>query len=100
MLLRHRHSGPWLSEATTRAFEQSVEREAVGYMEQAALTAAVESVLGAGNPAVPFVVEGLQLVIAADTPAAERFVRDHPRATWLVVGAVALTALLWGFGSE
>jgi hypothetical protein len=87
--------GPWLTEETAARFQTSAERAAVTYLEERALTAAVASVVGAANPATPFIVAGLKQILDAETPAAIRFLRTHPEAG--VLGAGVLFLVWWKF---
>jgi hypothetical protein len=88
-------AGPWLTQETAARFQTFVEREAVAYVEERALTEAVASALGLGNPATPFVVMGLKQVLDAETPVAIRFAREHPEVG--LAGACVFLILLWKF---
>lgn len=90
--------GPWLTQHTVARFQAYVEREAVSYIEDRALAEAVTSVLGAGNPAAPFIVAGLKEVLDAQTPALVRFAREHPEVGW--AGVCMLVLFWWRFGPE
>jgi hypothetical protein len=69
--------GPWLTRETATRFEAYLERAAISYVEQRALTEAVVAVLGPANPATPFVVAGLKQVLDAETPYLVRLAREH-----------------------
>lgn len=90
--------GEWLTQQTAVRFRSSIEREAIAYVEERALTAAVVSVLGYGNPAVPFVVVGIKQVLDAETPRAVQLAHQYPEAA--VAGAFLILSLLWRYLPE
>lgn len=93
--LESRTPGAWVTSETAQRFRAFIEQETVSYLEQRLLTAAVASVLGVDNPATPFVVDGLKLVLDEETPAAIRFAHDHQQQI-AIAGAIAVVCLvLW-----
>jgi hypothetical protein len=67
-------------------------------VEERALTFAVASVLGDGNPAVPFVVLGITQVLDAETPRMVQLAHRYPEAA--VAGAFLFLFLLWRYLPE
>lgn len=94
-----RQPGPWLTQETATRFEAYLERAAISYIEQRALTEAVAVVLGSLNPSTPFVVIGLKQVLDANTPYLMRFAREHQQEV-TIVGFCALLFLAWQFASS
>ena len=91
--------GPWLSREAASRFESYLERIAVSYLEEAALTEAVDAVLGPGNPATPFIVVGLKQVLDARTPCLRRFAVDHKQEL-AIVGILGLAVLILAWPSN
>lgn len=91
--------GPWITQETAARFQQSVERAAVAYVEERALTEAVATVLGASNPAVPFVVLGIKQVLDAETPRVVQLGYQHPEVLGFAV-VCAVVFLLWRYIPE
>jgi hypothetical protein len=90
-------SGPLLTQETARRFEAYLQHEAISYVEQQALMEVVATVLGAGNPATPFVVAGLKQVLDANTPYLIRLVREHqPEATFIGVCVLVFAVVQFG----
>jgi hypothetical protein len=90
--------GESLTQQTAVQFRSSIERGAIAYVEERALTVAVASVLGEGNPAVPFVVLGIKQVLDAETPRAVQLAHQYPEAA--VASAFLLLFLLWSYLPE
>lgn len=90
--------GEWLKQQTAVQFRSSIEREAIAYIEERALSAAVASALGEGNPAVPFVVLGIKEVLDAETPRAVQLAYEYPEAA--VAGAFFILYVLWRYLPE
>ena len=91
-------SGDWLTQQTAAQFRSSIERDAIAYVEERTLTAAVASVLGASNPAVPFVALGIKQVLDAETPRAVQLAHRYPEAA--AAGAFLVLVFLWRYLPE
>jgi len=99
LLTSLRQPGPWLIHETATRFDAYLERAAISYVEERALTEAVAAVLGPLNPATPFVVAGLKQVLDANTPYLLRFAREHQQEV-TIVGVGALVFLAWRSASS
>lgn len=98
--LELRNPGDWLTSETAQRFRAFIKQETVSYLEQRLLTAAVAPVLGVDNPATPFVVDGLKIVLDEETPAATRFAHNHQQQIQ-VAGAIAVACLvLWALVTD
>ena len=89
-LLARVASGPWLTQQTATQFRASAEHAAVSYMEERALTEAVAPVVGPANPALPFIVAGLQQVLDQETPQMVRLAHRHPAAAFVAACVVVI----------
>ena len=86
--------GPRLTQETASRLESFLERVAVSYLEEVALTEAVDAVLGPGNPATPFIGAGLEQVLDARSPYLLRFAGDHEQKFAIAIAIVGVFALV------